>query len=334
MEDWPPELAHKIAYSGLLTQEDVLSLCCASRAICQMLVGDEYGENHFKSLAGPRICAQYQRWTAVRFALVRGEPLTQDVVHLLCRSTTERDCLFDYLLKRLDFRPTYNDLKRLAENDRIDLLKRCCVHVGVENLEPESAGCVFLSCDDDFIQEFVRTKGIPAGYGSLEEIIRAIQKRNRPNLLDLVVKECLLRETVNIGYIFSSLLDNAAYDLFLYAEQKYPKQSKMRLLESAVFLYERPEILYKVMKWPGATDRMVRQAINEVTTSCKNNFPIAQLRRLLTHPALDLDRRMHIDNRMAPHLVPTLREFPFIRPPKRKRDDTSTGPSKKQKPIS
>ena len=72
MEDWPPELAQYAAYSGWLNPADILSLCCASRLICEKLLGDAYGQDHFKSLAVDLFkLVKRKEYRAVRFAIER-----------------------------------------------------------------------------------------------------------------------------------------------------------------------------------------------------------------------------------------------------------------------
>jgi ankyrin repeat protein len=73
MEEWPPEVAQYVAYNEWLEATDILSLCCASEAMREKLLGDAYGQDHFKSLAvDPFKLVERKDYRALRFAIERG----------------------------------------------------------------------------------------------------------------------------------------------------------------------------------------------------------------------------------------------------------------------
>ena len=75
---FPPELLHVVAYGGWLVPHDVLNLACASEALMEKLVGDEYGKDWLRALSGLKKCVENDCTRAVRFALQTEDPSVDD----------------------------------------------------------------------------------------------------------------------------------------------------------------------------------------------------------------------------------------------------------------
>ncbi|MBB18139.1 MAG: hypothetical protein CMP20_01530 [Rickettsiales bacterium] len=72
MEDWPPELAQCVFYTGWSKPADILSLCCASKAMTGKLLGDKYARDNFKSFASVNLLCLHEEYGALRIGILRG----------------------------------------------------------------------------------------------------------------------------------------------------------------------------------------------------------------------------------------------------------------------
>jgi hypothetical protein len=83
LEELAPEVLHQLAYTGLLSFDDVLNLACSSEALLEKLTGDSYGFDKLRSLLPIGLCIK-KGWTrALRFALKTQDP-TIDNNNMFC----------------------------------------------------------------------------------------------------------------------------------------------------------------------------------------------------------------------------------------------------------
>jgi len=71
MEGWPPELAQYVAYDGWLDAKDIMSLCCASQVMCDLLLGDAYAQSEYKAFASTAQLMERGEHDAVYKAILR-----------------------------------------------------------------------------------------------------------------------------------------------------------------------------------------------------------------------------------------------------------------------
>ena len=72
MEEWPPEVAQCVLYSGWCQPADILSLCCASQTMTVKLLGDDYAQAIFKSFARVKSLCLRKEYAALRIGILRG----------------------------------------------------------------------------------------------------------------------------------------------------------------------------------------------------------------------------------------------------------------------
>jgi hypothetical protein len=98
LNELAPELLHLIAYTGLLSHKDVLSLVQTCGAVAEKLVGDAYGRDKLRSLLGVVDCAESGWLRAVRFAM-QTKPSVNDMHDsLACAASNGHSDIVAFLL--------------------------------------------------------------------------------------------------------------------------------------------------------------------------------------------------------------------------------------------
>lgn len=93
-----PELLHLIAYTGLLSHKDVLSLVQTCGAVAEKLVGDAYGRDKLRSLRGVLDCVENGWLRALRFAM-QTKPSADDIHYsLACAASNGYSDIVAFLL--------------------------------------------------------------------------------------------------------------------------------------------------------------------------------------------------------------------------------------------
>ncbi|MBB18390.1 MAG: hypothetical protein CMP20_02835 [Rickettsiales bacterium] len=340
MDEWPPELLHRVAYSGYLTQQDVLSLCCASQTVSVKLVGDDYGKNYFKSLMGARACAQYKWWDAARYALLNGDKFTNGIVYLLFHTsntwTPETQRMIDYLLKKHNIRATTDNLTVAAGWDS-EPFKKLCLNQDFENIDGSHIAAAVKTRDNDFFRTFVRRMPSMKHELAVETFgyaIEAICETKQNEMLDVVYQEFSKFDLDVDEYFFNDIICFDGVQVFKHAMTKFPKHCGFQLLWNAIASFTNPVFLSSVLTWPGITDDLVRDAIKRLSSEPATELlPVEQIHRLLKCPALDVCTPIDVSElqNVSKHLLVALEAFPFICPRKRKHEDSESDSSKKQK---
>jgi len=133
MEGWPPELAQYVAYDGWLDAKDIMSLCCASQAMCEMLLGDEYAQKHFKAMAPSEELYARKEYDAMLIAMKRKRlDFSSDALNIALGAPDSR--LIAMMLQRGWFNP--------ADNPRFiyrAILGKRYVDIVLENVDMDNA---------------------------------------------------------------------------------------------------------------------------------------------------------------------------------------------------